>query len=198
VGVNVLAIGVWNSAAATSTDLVLVPRLSLGEAERCDGVDNDCDGAIDEGFPNADGDAVADCIDPDDDNDGTSDDGDCAPLDPGSSGGAPSEVQNLSWVGPVRTPELVWTSQGPGILYDVAGGLVSQLRLPPGGAESGTCLPAGDNLPSAGYADSRGLPAVGEVYYYIVRAEKSTCTPANGTYGYRSSGAERLPAVDCP
>src|SRR4030095_2354678 len=61
VGVNVLAIGVWNSAAATSTDLVLVPRLSLGEAERCDGVDNDCDGAIDEGFPNADGDAVADC-----------------------------------------------------------------------------------------------------------------------------------------
>jgi hypothetical protein len=35
VGVNVLAIGVWNSNATTSTDLLLVPRLSLGEAERC-------------------------------------------------------------------------------------------------------------------------------------------------------------------
>ena len=47
--------------------------------ETCDGNDQDCDGAIDEGFPNFDGDALADCMDPDDDNDGTPDGEDCDP-----------------------------------------------------------------------------------------------------------------------
>ncbi len=34
-----------------------------GAEEPCDGVDNDCDGAVDEGSPDADGDGVADCVD---------------------------------------------------------------------------------------------------------------------------------------
>ncbi len=37
--------------------------------EGCDGLDNDCDGMTDPAFPNADGDALADCVDPDDDGD---------------------------------------------------------------------------------------------------------------------------------
>ena len=37
--------------------------------EECDGLDNDCDGDADEGYPNADGDGLADCADDDDDND---------------------------------------------------------------------------------------------------------------------------------
>ena len=41
----------------------------------CDGVDNDCDGATDEGYGDADQDGLADCKDPDDDNDGILDDG---------------------------------------------------------------------------------------------------------------------------
>jgi len=41
--------------------------------ERCDGVDNDLDHGIDEGFPNTDGVGEADCIDLDDDNDGQTD-----------------------------------------------------------------------------------------------------------------------------
>ncbi len=49
-------------------------------AEVCDGIDNNCDGQIDEGFPNFDGDAQADCVDTDDDNDGDPDTTDCAPL----------------------------------------------------------------------------------------------------------------------
>jgi len=41
--------------------------------EVCDGVDNDLDGLTDEGFPNTDGDAMANCVDGDDDNDGMPD-----------------------------------------------------------------------------------------------------------------------------
>jgi hypothetical protein len=45
--------------------------------EECDGKDNDCDSFTDEGFPNFDQDALADCVDPDDDNDGSLDAADC-------------------------------------------------------------------------------------------------------------------------
>jgi len=41
--------------------------------EVCDGIDNDLDTLIDEGFPDSDGDTLADCIDDDDDDDGMPD-----------------------------------------------------------------------------------------------------------------------------
>jgi len=41
--------------------------------EVCDGLDNDCNGTVDDGFPDTDGDTKADCIDEDDDNDGIPD-----------------------------------------------------------------------------------------------------------------------------
>lgn len=53
--------------------------------EICDGNDQDCDGEIDEGFPNFDGDALADCMDPDDDDDGTPDGEDCDAKNPARS-----------------------------------------------------------------------------------------------------------------
>lgn len=46
----------------------------------CDGLDNDCDGTIDEGFSDTDGDGIADCVDPDDDNDCVLDVNDNCPL----------------------------------------------------------------------------------------------------------------------
>ena len=51
-------------------------------AESCDGGDNDCDGKVDEGFPDSDGDTLSDCTDPDDDDDGKIDEKDNCPVDP--------------------------------------------------------------------------------------------------------------------
>src|SRR5207253_2237564 len=48
--------------------------------EVCDGIDNDCDGGVDEGFPDTDRDGLADCIDPDDDNDCVLDGADNCPT----------------------------------------------------------------------------------------------------------------------
>ena len=45
------------------------------KAEECNGVDDNCDGFTDEGFPNSDNDNIANCVDTDDDDDGVLDDG---------------------------------------------------------------------------------------------------------------------------
>ncbi len=50
--------------------------------EQCNGLDDDCDGTVDEAFPDSDGDGAADCVDADDDDDGDPDSLDCAPTDP--------------------------------------------------------------------------------------------------------------------
>ncbi len=53
-----------------------------GADEACNGVDDDCDGETDEGFPDYDGDGEADCDEVDTDGDGDPDSTDCAPTDP--------------------------------------------------------------------------------------------------------------------
>ena len=57
-------------------------------SEVCDGQDNDCDGKVDEDYPDTDADKQADCVDVDDDGDGSLDLDDCLPLDPGVHPGA--------------------------------------------------------------------------------------------------------------
>ncbi len=49
------------------------------EPERCDGIDNNCNGQTDEGFPDEDKDGIADCVDPDRDGDGVPNDKDNCP-----------------------------------------------------------------------------------------------------------------------
>ena len=56
--------------------------------EACDGKDNDCNYLVDEGYPDTDADGWKDCVDDDDDGDGTKDDSDCAPLEPENHPGA--------------------------------------------------------------------------------------------------------------
>jgi len=49
------------------------PLNAASTPEVCDGLDNDLDLLVDEGFSDTDSDGIADCVDPDDDNDGVSD-----------------------------------------------------------------------------------------------------------------------------
>ena len=58
------------------------PGAFPGNEEECDGKDNNCNYIVDEGSPDSDGDGWKDCIDEDDDNDGTADGLDCQPTDP--------------------------------------------------------------------------------------------------------------------
>lgn len=64
------------------------PLDANSKPEVCDGVDNDLNEGVDEGFTNTDGDTQADCVDADDDNDGVSDEdeisGGSDPLNPAS------------------------------------------------------------------------------------------------------------------
>ncbi|MFT7622442.1 MAG: hypothetical protein ACI9WU_001615 [Myxococcota bacterium] len=56
------------------------PTVFPGAAEKCNGQDDNCNVLVDEGFGDSDGDLLADCLDTDDDNDGSLDTVDCAPL----------------------------------------------------------------------------------------------------------------------
>ncbi|WP_178988508.1 T9SS type A sorting domain-containing protein [Winogradskyella schleiferi] len=56
------------------------PLNASSTCEVCDGVDNDLNDGVDEGFTDTDGDGKADCIDLDDDNDGVADGDDSSPL----------------------------------------------------------------------------------------------------------------------
>ena len=61
--------------------MVMVLLIVLILYRTCDGVDNDGDGLVDEGFPDSDGDGIADCVDTetcdgvDNDGDGLIDEG---------------------------------------------------------------------------------------------------------------------------
>ena len=71
------------------------PYVSTQAAEECDGLDNNCNGSVDEGFLDTDSDGLKDCVDPDDDNDGDLDVEDCGQTNPAIHHGAPETCNNI-------------------------------------------------------------------------------------------------------
>jgi DNA-binding beta-propeller fold protein YncE len=76
--------GDWGSCAGTTVceggGMVCIG--TPASAESCNGLDDDCDGAVDESYADHDADGDADCLDADDDNDGVEDGEDCSPFAP--------------------------------------------------------------------------------------------------------------------
>ncbi len=146
-------------------------------AEICDGIDNDCNGNIDEGFPDTDVDGMADCIDPDDDNDLVADAADCAPLDAGAFG-SPTEVLNVDVTGPAPTMlEFGLQNIGSATHYQVISGLVSRI-LVTHGFQEGFCLAT--PVIASPWEDPRPDPRTGDAWYYLIRSANAC---GQGTFG---------------
>ncbi len=104
---------------------------------------------------------------------------------------APPEVSGLVLDDSVPAA-LRWSPQGAGITYDIVTGSLSGLRAG-GGVGGAICL--ADSVLTNAYDDPRANPPAGDGDYYLVRGQ-SACCP--GTYGFASSGTERIPSADCP
>jgi hypothetical protein len=102
---------------------------------------------------------------------------------------SPAEVQGVVLDG--QTPTGLTWSATSGAVYDVASGALSDLRV--NGTTTAACL--SNNGATAGYIDVRSDPVPGAGYYYIARAQ-GAC--GAGTYGFASTGQERVPTAACP
>jgi hypothetical protein len=118
-----------------------------------------------------------------------------ATLDDGTftvcAGGFPAEVGGLA-VSVDSATSISWTGQAPDFRYDVASGLVSALGAD-GGVAAATCL--ANDVVSSPTVDGRSDPPAGDAYYYVVRSQNACGT---GSYGFATSGAERIPLAACP
>ena len=190
-----------HAAMAPATDIDLIPRIDgdgavdspvIGDVdmgahestafcqtvatESCNGVDDDCDVAVDEGFPNADGDAMADCVDEDDDNDEFLDASDCAPLD-AAAFTFPQNVAGFDVTRPNTSLAFTLQNIGSSATYDVVSGVAGRLQTVGGFAEM-YCLKPG--LTVGTWLDPDPAPDPGNIRYYMIRA-KNNC--GDGTLG---------------
>lgn len=83
-----------NACDPTTGACVSEPR-TLDVAETCNGEDDNCDGVVDEGFPDHDDDGLADCVDTDADGDGAEVPADCDDFDDEVFPGAPEACDGL-------------------------------------------------------------------------------------------------------
>jgi len=104
----------------------------------------------------------------------------------------PPEVADVHLFRGSSTTLVSWTAQSPPVnSYALVSGLMSAL-LTDGSVAQAACLGSVD-VPS--FEDPRPDPAAGDGFYYLLRAA-GTC--GTGSYGFASSGVERVPATPCP
>jgi len=104
--------------------------------------------------------------------------------------GPPTEVAGVLIDGKTGTT-LTWTALDGSAVYDIASSTISDLQSH--GNATATCL--SNDVTGTGYVDGQADPAVGDGYYYLIRAQ-SLC--GTGTYGVDSAGVERTPIAACP
>ncbi|PYT18271.1 MAG: hypothetical protein DMF51_00535 [Acidobacteria bacterium] len=145
------------------------------------GIDDDCDGLIDNG-PDTDGDGLNNCVDSDDDNDGVPDGLDCAPLI-NSVSAIPGEVGfTLKAVDGAPAGAFVFTPISQANVFNVYRGTAS--------GPSTFLTDLGCVLPEVtlwGFTDVENPPR-GSTFYYLI-AGTNRC--GEGTVGFTSAGLPR-------
>ena len=136
-----------------------------------------------------DADGLGERCDPDDDNDGAADAGDCAARD--ITQGAPGPIRGVTVAGAAES-RVSWDAAPSADAYDVTRGALSSLE--PGAY--GPCF--ADEVPAL-FVDDTAVPAPGNGVLYLVRGVDAGCGGAGG-YGTDSAGVSRVnddPAA-CP
>jgi len=174
------------------------PGVHPGAIEGCDGLDNDCNGLVDDGLPTStyfldtDGDGVGD---------GSISDVSCGPPAGYVSGGGdcddsnaiiwgtPSEVQGDQFTDPATLTWLPPSAPGAAAdMYDVLRSI-----NPTDFVVAATCLATG--APVMSVTDTT-TPLPGKVFFYLVRAD-NVCPSGLGSLGTSSSGTART-GRSCP
>jgi hypothetical protein len=164
----------------------LVASIHPGAPELCNGVDDNCNGSVDEGYLDTDRDGMADCVDPDDDNDGVLDALDCAPL-----------INSVSAVPAEVGPALIGAIDGSFTFTPVAQANVHNIyrsvwnHVAGAWSDSLLCLIPED--PRYGFGDT-GVPPIGSAFFYVLTG---TNRCGEGTAGSDSAGQPRTIPAPC-